>query len=42
MTDYNMIIDLAGGDSEDEMLDEEILELQKESQIYNDVPLNLA
>ena len=35
-----MVIDLAGGDSEDEMLDEEILELQKESQIYNDISLN--
>ena len=37
-----MIINLAGGDSEDEMLDDEILELQKESQIYNNVLLNLA
>jgi len=42
ITDHDMIIDLAGGDSEDEMLDKEILELQKESQIHNDVPLNLA
>jgi len=42
MTDHDMIIDLAGGDSKDEILDEEILELQKESQIHNNVPLNLA
>jgi len=42
MTDHDMIINLAGGDSEDEMLDKEILELQKESQIHNDVPLNPA
>jgi len=40
MTDHDIIINLAGGDSEDEMLDEEILELQKESQIHNNVPLN--
>jgi len=37
-----MIINLAGDDSEDEMLDKEILELQKKSQIHNDVPLNPA
>jgi len=37
-----MIIDLAGGDSEDEILNKEILELQKESQIHNNVPLNPA
>ena len=42
MTDHNMIINLARGDSENEMLDEEILELQKESQIHNDIPLNPA
>jgi len=42
MTDHDMIINLAGGDSEDEILDKEILELQKKSQIYNDVPLNLV
>jgi len=42
MTDHDMIINLAGGDSEDKMLDKEILELQKESQIYNDVFLNPA
>jgi len=35
-----MVIDLAGGDSEDEILNEEILELQKESQIYDDISLN--
>jgi len=40
MTDHDMIINLAGGDSKNKMLDKEILELQKESQIYNDVPLN--
>jgi len=40
ITDHNMIINLARGDSEDEMLDKEILELQKKSQIHNDVPLN--
>jgi len=34
MTDYDIVIDLARGDNEDEMLDEEILELQKESQIH--------
>jgi len=38
--DHDMVIDLAGSDSEDEMLDEEILELQKESQIHNDISLN--
>jgi len=42
MTDHDIIINLAGGNSKDEMLDEEILELQKESQIHNDVPLNPA
>ena len=40
MTDHDMIINLAGSDSEDEILDKEILELQKKSQIHNDVPLN--
>jgi len=34
MTDHDIVIDLAGGDNEDEILDEEILELQKESQIH--------
>jgi len=42
MTDHDMCIDLARGVSENEILDKEILELQKESQIHNDIPLNLA
>jgi len=41
MTDHNMVIDLARGDSKDEILDKEILELQKESQIHNDISLNI-
>ena len=41
MTDHDMVIDLARGDSEDEILDKEILELQKESQIHNDISLNI-
>ena len=41
MTDHNMVIDLARGDSEDKILDKEILELQKESQIHNDISLNI-
>jgi len=41
MTDHDMVIDLARGDSKDEILDKEILELQKESQIHNDIPLNI-
>jgi len=31
MTDHDMVIDLARGDSKDEILNKEILELQKES-----------
>jgi len=31
MTDHNIIINLARGDTKDEILDKEILELQKES-----------
>jgi len=41
MTDHDMVIDLARGDSEDEILDKEILELQKESQIHNNILLNI-
>ena len=35
-----MVVNLAGGNSENEILDKEILELQKKSQIYNNIPLN--
>jgi len=35
MTDHDMVIDLGRGISEDEILDKEILELQKKNQIHN-------